>query len=112
MIDKVAAGLERYMDMVAFRQRLVSSNIANAETPNYHTKDVDFTRELEGAMTGSQPHPVEAQGLQAKTDGNNVNLEREMRLLSENALRFQIASNLMKSELREVRLAIQDGKSG
>lgn len=100
------------MDMVAFRQRLVSSNIANAETPNYHTKDVDFTRELEGALTGSQPHPVEAQGLQAKTDGNNVNLEREMRLLSENALRFQIASNLMKSELREVRLAIQDGKSG
>lgn len=111
MIDKVAAGLERYMDMVAFRQRLVASNIANAETPNYHAKDVDFTRELEGAMTGAQPQTVDAKGLVTKTDGNNVSLEREMRILSENALRFQIASNLMKSEIRGVRLAIQDGKT-
>jgi flagellar basal body rod protein FlgB len=39
-----------------------------------------------------------------------VNLDREARLLAENALRFSIASNFAKSELSSVKMAIQDGK--
>jgi flagellar basal-body rod protein FlgB len=46
-----------------------------------------------------------------KNDGNNVSLDREARLLAENALRFQVASQLMKSQIRSVRTAIQEGKS-
>jgi len=112
MIDKVSAGLEQYMDLVSLRQRLVSANIANAETPNYRTKDVDFATEMQGLLDGHAPQTVEPEGLKVKSDGNNVNLDREMRLLSENALRFQIASSLVKTELRQVRLAIQEGKNG
>ena len=40
--------------------------------------------------------PSEVQGLRVKNDGNNVSLDREARLLAENALRFQIASSLMR----------------
>lgn len=112
MIDRVSAGLEHYMDLVSRRQRLVSANIANAETPNYRTKDVDFAAEMQSLLDGHAPQTVEPEGLKVKSDGNNVNLDREMRLLSENALRFQIASSLVKAELRQVRLAIQEGKNG
>lgn len=111
MIDGVSAGLEQYMDLVSLRQRLVSANIANAETPNYRTKDVDFAAEMQGMLDGHAPQTVEPEGLKVKPDGNNVDLDREMRLLSENALRFQIASSLVKTELRQVRLAIQEGKN-
>jgi flagellar basal-body rod protein FlgB len=45
-----------------------------------------------------------------KNDGNNVSLDREARLLAENALRFQVASQLMKSQIRAVRSAISEGK--
>jgi flagellar basal-body rod protein FlgB len=61
-------------------------------------------------MEGGSPNVVEAPGLAAKNDGNNVNMERESRLLAENALRFNLASNLMRAEIRSVRSAIQEGK--
>jgi len=46
-----------------------------------------------------------------KNDGNNVSLDRETRLLAENALRFNFVSNLMKNELRIVKSAIEEGKA-
>ncbi len=47
-----------------------------------------------------------------KNDGNNVNLDREARLLSENALRFSVASNLLRSQVKIVRMAIDGGSNG
>lgn len=111
MLDKVGAGLERYMDVVALRQRTVASNIANAETPSYHTRDIDFASEMTSALDGHQPKTVELAGLVEKPDGNNVSLDREMRLLSENAIRFQVASSLLKTQIREMKIAIQEGKN-
>src|SRR5947208_16961541 len=111
MLDRLAGQLERYMDLVSARQKLVASNIANADTPGYHARDIDFQAELRNAAAG-EPRIVEAGGLAAKNDGNNVSLDRESRLLAENALRFQIASNLLRSQIRAVRSAIEEGKNG
>jgi flagellar basal-body rod protein FlgB len=109
MLEPVAGQLERYMDLLSTRQKLVASNIANADTPGYHTQDIDFQSEFLNAMGGT-PRTTEVNGLPVKNDGNNVSLDREARLLAENALRFQVASQLMKSQLRVVRSAIQEGK--
>jgi flagellar basal-body rod protein FlgB len=89
----------------------VASNIANADTPGYQTRDIDFQQELLQAAGGS-PQVVDVPGLQTKNDGNNVSLDREARLLSENALRFSVASQLMRAQLRGVRAAIQEGRNG
>ena len=112
MLDQVMGQLERYMDLLAERQKLVASNVANADTPGYHALDVDadFPSALRSAA-GEAPRAVEVQGLNVKNDGNNVSLDREARLLAENALRFQIASSLMRTEIRVVRSAIEEGKS-
>src|SRR5215213_601734 len=109
MLDRLAGQLERYMDLLSARQRLVASNIANADTPGYRTQDVDFQSEMRSAIGGA-PRVVDAAGLAAKNDGNNVSLDREARLLAENALRFQMASNLLRSQIRQVRSAIDEGK--
>jgi flagellar basal-body rod protein FlgB len=97
------------MDLLSARQKLVASNIANADTPGYRTQDIDFQSEFLNA-TGGAPRATEVPGLPVQNDGNNVSLDREARLLAENALRFQVASQLMKSEIRVVRSAIQEGK--
>ena len=110
MLDRLAGQLERYMDLLSARQKAVASNIANADTPGYRTQDIDFQTEFQSAMGGA-PHLIEPEGLVVKNDGNNVSLDRESRLLAENALRFQLASNLMRSQFRMVRSAIQEGKS-
>ena len=47
MLTDTGLRLERYMDRLSLRQSLTASNIANADTPGYKTKDVDFQSELE-----------------------------------------------------------------
>ena len=98
------------MDLLGKRQQLVTANIANADTPGYKTKDIDFQFEFMSLMEGGAPNVIEAPNLAAKNDGNNVNMERESRLLAENALRFNLASNLLRAQIRSVRSAIQEGK--
>jgi len=110
MLDPIAGRLERYMDLLSMRQKLVASNIANADTPGYHTQDIDFQSEFLNAAGGS-PRVTEVPDLAIKNDGNDVSLDREARLLAENALRFQLASNLLRAQMRVVRSAIQEGKS-
>lgn len=112
MIDPLSSNLERYMDLLSARQKLVASNIANADTPGYKTRDIDFQSEFRNAIDSHQPQVSEIGGLKTKNDGNNVNIDRESRLLSENDLRFSIASNLLRSRLKFLRSAIQGGTTG
>lgn len=111
MVEQTGANVERYMNLLTARQKLVASNIANADTPGYKTKDIDFRSELFSQMNGSAPSAVEVSGLKTKNDGNNVSVDREARLLAENALRFNIASNLARGEIRMVKSAIEEGKT-
>ncbi|HVY91352.1 MAG TPA: flagellar basal body protein [Bryobacteraceae bacterium] len=110
MLDPVGAGLEKYMDLLSARQKLIASNVANVDTPGYKTQDLDFQSEFESAVGGS-PARVEVPGLKANNDGNNVSLDRENRLLAETALRFNIASQLMKSQINRMKSAIDEGKT-
>jgi len=98
------------MDLLSARQKLVASNIANADTPGYRTRDIDFQSEFQSAVGGS-PRMQEIDGLAVKNDGNNVSIDRESRLLSENAMRFQLAANLLRGQIQAVRQAIQEGKN-
>jgi flagellar basal-body rod protein FlgB len=109
MLENIGAGIEQYMNLVSARQKLVASNIANVDTPGYQTKDIDFQSELQSQLSGSKPNVVEVAGLRTKNDGNNVDMDREARLLAENALRFSVASQLAHSEVNSIRTAIQEG---
>jgi flagellar basal-body rod protein FlgB len=111
VVDHITDQIEHYMNLLSARQKLVASNIANVDTPGYKTKDIDFQFEFMSLMEGGTPNVVEAPGLTVKNDGNNVSLDREARLLSENALRFNLASSLMKTQLKLINSAIQEGKS-
>jgi flagellar basal-body rod protein FlgB len=112
MVNSVPFSLEKYMDVLAARQKTVASNIANVDTPGYKTKDIDFQSEFESLLNGSSSGPAaqEVSGLKVKNDGNNVNLDREARLLSENSIRFTAATNLLKSQFRVLKSAIKEGQ--
>jgi flagellar basal-body rod protein FlgB len=109
MMDRLSGQLEHYLDLLSTRQKLVASNIANADTPGYHTQDIDFQSEFQSAVTGT-PNILEVAGLPMKNDGNNVSLDRESRLLAENALRFNVASSLLHTKISSLRAAIKEGQ--
>jgi flagellar basal-body rod protein FlgB len=111
MLQAMTANLERYMDLLSARQKLSASNIANVDTPGYQTKDIDFQQEFMSMVNGEQPQTINAQGLPDKPDGNNVNIDREARMLAENAMRFNVASNLLRGTINSVKEALQGGGS-
>jgi flagellar basal-body rod protein FlgB len=110
MLDRLAGQLEHYLDLLSARQKLVASNIANAGTPGYRTRDIDFQSEFQNTVSGA-PNELDVAGLVVKNDGNNVSLDRESRLLAENALRFNVASSLLRSQIGSLRAAIKEGQS-
>lgn len=111
MLQPLTANLENYMDLLSARQKLAASNIANADTPGYKAKDIDFQQEYASMVNGSEPQTIEAEGLVTKPDGNNVSVDREARMLAENAMRFNVASSLLRGQINVVKEAIQGGSS-
>lgn len=106
--------LSRALDLTSQRQALVSQNIANVDTPGYHTHDLDFGRELQRAMSTDGDHAVaalsrEVQGLIERPDGNNVNIDREGLLMAQNQLQFQTEVALLRSEFSRLQMAINGG---
>jgi flagellar basal-body rod protein FlgB len=105
--------LGKYLDLAAFRQRLVTSNVANIDTPGYRAVDVDFASEMRRALndeSASSPIPHEVFTGMERPDGNNVNLDRESLLLAENQLRFRTGVQLLRSELQKISMAIREGR--
>jgi flagellar basal-body rod protein FlgB len=111
MLSRLSDTLERYMDLLSARQKVVASNIANADTPGYKTRDIDFQSAFRSAASGGGAQSVEVAGLAVKNDGNNVSLDRESRLLAENDMRFNLTSNLLRSEVQSIRAALQAGSN-
>src|SRR5580698_7900958 len=105
--------LQGYLKVVADREQQITSNMANVDTPGYHTKDVNFQAELHQVMNGSnnlqlEPASQEVSGLPERPDGNNVNVDRESLMLSQTQLQFQLGVQLVKSEFHTLYSAIKE----
>ncbi|MCL4492999.1 MAG: flagellar basal body rod protein FlgB [Nitrospirae bacterium] len=112
MQDKGMAILERMLDVTAFRQKLLASNIANADTPGYKAKDVSFQKELDKVMDGGQPgyDVYEPVTTMPNRDGNTVNLDIEMAKVAENTLIYNAATQLMMMKMRMNKDVIRGGR--
>ena len=116
MIDTPATqALGRFLDVNVFRHSLITSNLANIDTPGFRTRDIDFQRELARASgefeyASFTPMARPVQGLIERPDGNNVSMEREGLLLAETQLRFQTAVQLLRVEFHRLASAINEGK--
>ena len=114
MLDNPVTGaVERYLDLAAKRQELIASNMANVDTPNYRTRDIDFQGELQRASKGldpdSNPKVIEVQGLVERPDGNNVDLDREGLLLAKTQLEFRLGTQLLKHKFQGLMDVIKGG---
>jgi flagellar basal-body rod protein FlgB len=103
--------LGAYLSYLTKRQEVVASNIANADTPGYKTRDVGMPGDFSTAFAQFTTMPEETQGLVARNDGNNVSIDRESRLLAENDIRFNLATQLLRGEIRTYKMAIEEGSN-
>ena len=114
------------------RQDVISSNIANINTPNYKTKDlvfeneikkIDDSKDLKMFTTNSkhftssneatklnQPNLIEVEGLEEQNDGNNVNLDTQMSEMSKNKVLFDALQSSIKKDSRWFRSVIESSQ--
>ncbi|MGH9392566.1 MAG: flagellar basal body rod protein FlgB [Terriglobales bacterium] len=108
---QILTGLQSYLDVAARRQSLIASNMANIDTPGYQTQDLDFSQALTAAENGMDPattqHAVD--GLLARPDGNNVNLDRESFLMAQTQLQYSTGISLLRDEFHRLNMAITGG---
>ena len=109
--------LTRALDLTSLRQRVVSENIANIDTPGYQTRDIDFAAEFKRALNPDETDataPVAVhtlRGLEQRPDGNNVSIDRESLLMAQNQLQFQTGVAVLRSEFSRLQLAISGGNN-
>jgi flagellar basal-body rod protein FlgB len=106
--------MQKVLDVTVQRHKLVVANMANVDTPGYHTKDLDFRSELRRAAASDDeetqlPVARSVPGLLERPDGNNVSLDREGLLLAETQMQFGLAVQLLKGEFHSLLSAINGG---
>lgn len=104
----------KLLDAATLRQRVISQNIANVNTPGYRQHEVVFEEQLRGVLRsgaadgvqGLLPEVREVDGLPTRVDGNNVDIDVEMGRLTKNALLYETYSQILASKLGMLRSAI------
>lgn len=109
-LDQTGLQLGNFMSYLSQRQEVVASNLANADTPGYQTRDVEMPIDFSSAIEDARTLIVEAPNLPSRNDGNNVSIDREARLLAENTMKFNLAAQMVRAELKSVRSAIDEGR--
>ncbi|MFY9253087.1 MAG: flagellar basal body rod protein FlgB [Fuerstiella sp.] len=99
------------------RQKVVSQNIANINTPGYKSQEVKFedalveqlSKKNGSVRSPASPEIAAVQNLTMRNDGNNVDLDREIGQMNKNALLMQTYLQLMGAEMKMMRQAIDGG---
>ena len=125
--SNVSSTLFEQLNFRAERQKVISSNLANVNTPNYKTKELVFDeqlnlatknslqmsqtnnkhmRNIDPASNLSNPRLLEVKGLQEQNDGNNVNLDAQISEQSKNKVIIDAIQSAIKRDSRLFRSMI------
>ena len=118
LFDATESLLTAAMRGSSARSTALTSNLANADTPGYVPKDVDFHAALRSALDASSPDgaterldgmsfSAQSRGSGAMAaDGNGVDTDIESANLAENGLEYQALASIARTRLEIVRIAM------
>jgi flagellar basal-body rod protein FlgB len=110
--DVTTTALHAALTGLSERQRVISDNIANVNTPGFLAGRTDFESALQASLAGGES-PTISPGTVARsleptnTNGNNVNLDEETVSATETGLRYQLALNALDGKYSLLRSALK-----
>lgn len=132
IFDRTTDALGASLKFRSLRQNIGSTNIANAETPGYTAKKVDFEDALQraidldgatqqtatapehfaigpGAISRARADVYDNPEANVTNDQNTVDMEKEMAALQENSILYKAALQLINKKLGAIRYAATEG---
>lgn len=126
-IDRALGVHDDALKLRARRTELLATNLANADTPNYKARDIDFRAALEQAQSGqgvrmqathaahihdagpaASPEVLFRVPGQPSLDGNTVDAQREQAAFAENAVQYQATLMFLNRRISSLRGALTD----
>lgn len=125
MVNKLDQLLQLHsqaLNLRAQRQQILASNIANADTPNFKARDIDFQQALRSALAESNavtdskmagggqstsPQLLYRTVVQPSADGNTVDMDVERAHFAENAARYEASLRFLNGQIKGLLAAIQ-----
>ena len=119
--------LERALDYSAIKQKVISQNIANVDTPNYKAKEVNFkailSNELSNTVTAkrtdirhfpfqsstSMSDVIKTQNTSYNNNGNNVDVDKEMAELATNQIYYNALVERISGKFQTLQTVIRGG---
>ncbi len=132
LFDNTIGGLNTALNLRLTNQGVISSNIANADTPGYHAQKFEFENALRDALQAGDFMPMDAEDPQhirkqvpgsimaeiyenpngvVNADGNTVDRNAEQVSLAENQIHYDMSTELLKRKLSLLKYAIGEGGS-
>lgn len=113
-VNNLSSALERTRD----RATMLTTNLANVNTPGYKRRDIDFGIELEQADKrqskldewNRRRNDRDADATSIRVDGNNVDLEAEIAGLAETELRYQALTEMTNRYFSGIKNVIREGR--
>lgn len=127
--SSISSKLFEQLNFRGERQKVISSNIANINTPGYKTKELVFEDELNNSINNnslqmkatnsrhmsnvnsstanSNPKLMEVENLEEQNDGNNVNIDTQMGEMSKNKVLFDAIQSSIKRDSRLFRSVVE-----
>ncbi|MBN2397378.1 MAG: flagellar basal body rod protein FlgB [Deltaproteobacteria bacterium] len=111
--------LSAVLDVRSERHKVITSNIANIDTPDYRPKDILFREELEEALDGREKVHSAGSGKSPLSDtidldvvevGEKIDLDTEMAKLAENNLMYNLAVELLARKFKGLDTLLTEAK--
>ena len=135
LFDKVVKGLGASLSLRLQNTNVLSSNLANIDTPGYKSQTLKFQDILTGIIEKGGPTDLDTthnqhfningriagggikyegvtentKGISPSLDGNTVDLDKEMAHMAENTIMYSASAKMMKKKLSILKYAVQDG---
>ena len=110
---------ENALFVASKRSEVLASNLANADTPNYKARDMDFDAIMQRESRGADQAGLSLASTKTlkyrvpynpSLDGNTVEADVEQSEFSTNAIRYQASLNFINGRIQSLRLAITGGQ--
>ena len=107
--------LSKMMEMSTGRQKVIAHNIANANTPGYTRRELDFEDKLKEILSSGSLedlHKLKGEVVldesgTPRNDGKNINITEEMNEMSQNGVMFSLMQKAFKSRVGIIKSAIR-----
>ena len=121
ILGQTITQLKAFMDQHLLRQGVISSNIANLDTPGYKAKEVLFEDHLNKCLSLEATHPAHRTQSESKrshriqtdpysrigNDANTVDIDREMMKLTQNQLLYNSTAQIIQNKLEGIKNTIR-----